>query len=89
MGMSRLDHSYSLQLREGEKQRERHHVSSSHLGLISLPLFGVRCVVCMQTSCDKLGNLMQVSLLHKVHHCACILLKHPVIPIANALQGLT
>ena len=32
---------------------------------------------------------MQVSLPHKLHHCACLLPKQPGISITNVLQALT
>ena len=46
-------------------------------------------MICIQTICDKLGNFMQVSLPHKLHHRACMLPKQSGVPTTNVLQGLT
>ena len=40
-----------------EREREKHYISSSHLGLIRCPTpVGVGVIIYAQTICDKLGN---------------------------------
>ena len=42
-----------------QREREKHHISSSHLGLIRCPTpVGVGVIIYAQTICDKLGNPM-------------------------------
>ena len=47
----------------------------------------------METICDKLCNPMQVSLPHKLHHCACLLSEQSRMllrqPYHEVLQRLT
>ena len=41
------------------REREKHYISSSHLGLIRCPTpVGVGVIIYAQTICDKLGNPM-------------------------------
>ncbi len=74
----------------GEREREKHYISSSHLGLIRcLTPLGVSVTIYAQTVCNKPCNSMQVTLPHELDHCPCMLSKQIRIHITNILQALT
>jgi len=58
------------------RDTETHYIPSSHIGLIRcLTPLGVRAIICILTLCNKVGIPMQVSLPHKMHYRACMLLE--------------
>ena len=70
------------------KKREKHYISSSHLGLIRcLTPPGVSVVIYAQTICDESGNPIQICLPHELSHGAMV--KQPRIPVSDVLQALT
>ena len=59
---SQMYHIY-LELPEEQREREKHYISSSHLGLIRcLTPAGVSVIIYAQTICDESGNPIQICL---------------------------
>ena len=71
------------------REREKHYISYSHLGLIRcLTAIRVSAIIFTQTFCDKLGYPMQISLPHELKHRISVLSKQPRIVLTDMLQAL-
>ena len=71
------------------REREKHYISSSHLGLIRcLTPIRVSAIIYTQALCDKLGNPIQISLPHKLDHCTSMLPKQPRVVQTDISQAL-
>ena len=70
------------------REREKHYISSSHLGLIRcLTPAGVSVILHAITFFDESGNPIQICLPHKLSHC--FMVKQPRVPVSDVLQALT